>query len=126
MSIRYSNADLHSAEIALRKSLSELTLDFGASLAGAPSNRQTGGEDLRGRALSWIERNWGQLQSLVCGAPALAKLGQSAVDVCAIADAIGALVNKPMGFTVAAILLKYGVERLCNPMRDGFEGGLED
>ncbi|HEY6794654.1 MAG TPA: hypothetical protein VI248_08220 [Kineosporiaceae bacterium] len=48
------------------------------------------------------------------GHPDLQSLGDDAADIAAIADLLATLVNKPAAYTVAAILLKRGLQTLCN------------
>ena len=113
MTSESSDDDLNFAVAALSKSEDDLLLDFGMLLAGPGERRDGDHDDFRSRAQNWLHRNHADLRRLICGNVDVKKLSSTAVDLAALADLVAAVVSKPAAFTVAAILLKRGLENLC-------------
>jgi hypothetical protein len=109
----YSTEELSLAAAALSRTEEDLLLDFGTALAGPGAGRDGDFEDLRRRALNWLDRHHNDLKQRLCGSPDLPAFTDGAVDVAAIADLIATLLNKPAAYTVAAIILKRGLHTLC-------------
>ncbi|MBK8463297.1 MAG: hypothetical protein IPL36_09745 [Nigerium sp.] len=107
-----SSTDRALAESAYEATEDELLISLGAALAGSQA-RDEDPQNLSARAEAWFRRNHERLRSTVCGHPALADLTDSFLDVAALADILSAHLNRPTAFTVAAIILKRGVNTWC-------------
>ncbi|MGK5680191.1 hypothetical protein [Actinoplanes sp. URMC 104] len=97
---------------AAELTLDDLYLQLGSEL----SIDGFGGEDrrlLKARAQTWLSANNNRLKEIVC--PRSKEFAETAVDVSALADAISVLVGKPACFTVAAIIVKFGLKNFCAP-----------
>jgi len=105
--------DLAAAQTAAGLTEDQLLLDLGRALAGPGADRDRGTGDLQGDARNWFDRNRDSLRALLCGRPDLHALTDNATDIATIADVLAGTYNKPTVFTIAAILLKRGIHRLC-------------
>lgn len=90
----------------------ELMASLGEMLGGGAS-RDTDPKSSRARAEAWLRRNHERLRSAVCGRLDSHEFGDAVVDIAAVADLFATMLSKPMAFTVAAILLKRGIQTLC-------------
>jgi hypothetical protein len=92
-----------------------LYAQLGAYLVGEPG--QVRGEkldDLIARGRNWMERHRKELADRVCGDPVVREAAlQKVQDLGAVADAIAGISGDPPAYTVAAILLGWGIETLC-------------
>jgi hypothetical protein len=74
-------------------------------------------EGNRESAQRWLGRNMASLQRVICGNPAVQTLtaqdNDALAEVGAVADLLADLLGRPIGATVAAILVKQGLRRLC-------------
>ena len=72
-------------------------------------------QDFMKWAENWLQRNGEALKEGICGTSLLdATQGDELLEFAAIADFVAAtLLNRPAAYTVAAIVVKYGVGRLC-------------
>ncbi len=102
---------------ALEMNSNDLLAELGAELIGASTANLKDGEldDLRLRARNWLARNWQELRKLICRNPAvLAVRGDEMLEVMAVADLIIEVwLQKPGAIAVAAIISKFGLNRLC-------------
>ncbi|WP_018348381.1 hypothetical protein [Longispora albida] len=68
-----------------------------------------------GRA--WFTANLGRLRAAVCGAPAITAFRADKADVAttisAVADLVASVTSAPAACTVATLLVRYGLNRLC-------------
>ncbi|MBK6886871.1 MAG: hypothetical protein IPH03_10835 [Tetrasphaera sp.] len=108
-----SEADRALAAQAASANEVDLLLQLGEALAGEPA-RDSNQQNLMSRAEDWLSRNRERLKEAICGNPALTDLGDSMVDVATLADVLGAQLNRPTAFVVAAILIKRGIGALCS------------
>jgi hypothetical protein len=111
----YTADELALAATAAARTEDELVLDFGLALAGPGASRDGDPDDLRGRVNNWFERNRRELTDRLCGHPTLKQLTDATLDTAAIADLIAGMTGTVPAYTVAAILLKRGLDRLCQP-----------
>ena len=81
-----------------------------------PSTVGVGPED-DGRAESaaraWVRAHWAELRNRVCGKDAGGQATTALVEFSAVADAVAGLLHGPAVATLTAIIVKYGVKRLC-------------
>lgn len=104
-------------ESLLQKSKDELFLDLGKELVGKsilPKSRN----ELISTAKIWWERNIKLITDAICGSEKLRKLllaenNDDVVLVTAIADLVSGLVTGVSPVTVAALLVKKGVNNIC-------------
>jgi len=108
----YDAAELDEAVRSLTLSEDELLLEFGRTLVGAARGR--GEQDPRRRAANWFTNNQSKLRELICGNEAVLRARQDSEGVMLLAELLGEQLNKPAVFSVAAYLLKRGIDRLCD------------
>lgn len=73
-----------------------------------------GGDDARRLAAiarTWMSANATELRLRIC--PFREQFADRSVDIAAVADALDSFVGRPAGLTVAAIILKIGLEKFC-------------
>ena len=106
----------HRLERLLLLDEDELLDDLGQQLAGigfGPGGDEDDGEAAR----RWLDRNTASLRRMICGNPVLQDLTAESSDTLAeagaVADLLADLLGMPVGATVAAILVKRGLRRLC-------------
>ncbi|MDQ1711478.1 MAG: hypothetical protein QOE45_928 [Frankiaceae bacterium] len=109
----FATDELALAAAAIARTEDDLLLDFGVALAGPGAARDGDVDDLRGRANNWFDRNRDELKNRLCGHPELERLTDTAIDTAAVADLVAALTGKTAAYTVAAIILKRGLNWLC-------------
>jgi hypothetical protein len=94
----------------------ELLDDLGSLLAGAGFGAE-GDENDRESARRWLDRNITSLQKVICGNQTVQKLiasdNNTLAEAAAVADLLAGLLGWPVGSTVAAIIVKHGLGRLC-------------
>ncbi|HZN77947.1 MAG TPA: hypothetical protein VFC00_40570 [Micromonosporaceae bacterium] len=97
--------------------INEVTLDdLYARLGSELDIDGFGGDDIRllkARAMTWMSANRDEIKRRVC--PMHEQFSEATVDAAAIADGLSALVGRPACLTVAAIVLKIGLARYCQP-----------
>jgi hypothetical protein len=108
----YQPAELDAAERSLGLSEDALLLEFGRTLVGAA--RGSGEQDPRRRAENWFTNNQSKLRELICGNEAVRRARQDPEGVMLLAELLGEQLNKPAVFSVAAYLLKRGIDWLCD------------
>jgi len=98
----------HDLERLLLLNDDELLDELGDQLAGIGFGP---GEDEGNResARRWLGRNMASLRRVICGNPVVQTLTAQDNDADLLADLLG----KPVGATVAALLVKRGLGRLC-------------
>lgn len=94
----------------------ELLDDLGKQLTGIGFGPE-GDEDDRESAKRWLDRNLASLRKVICGNQTVQTLTASENDtlteVAAVADLLADQLGWPVGSTVAAIIVKRGLGRLC-------------
>lgn len=101
------------SEAAAGRSEDDLLADLGLVLAGGPDASRDGSlEEFRDRAENWIDRHRQALKERLCK-PDRDKYETAALEISAVADAISGLLNGPAIYTLAAILVKRGLDQLC-------------
>jgi hypothetical protein len=94
----------------------ELLDDLGRQLVGFGFGAERD-EDDRESAKRWLDRNLASLRRVICGNQAVQNLTASDNDTlaeaAAVADLLADLLGWPVGSTVAAIIVKRGLGRLC-------------
>ncbi len=91
----------------------DLLLELGQQLVPDP-NRDNDPTDLKNRARDWLNRERRALAELLCGNPAVKHLHNNAADIAVLADMIATATGRPPVYTVAAIILKRGLDWLCS------------
>lgn len=109
----YTPEEIALSTAAMARSENDLLLDLGILLAGPGASRDGDPDDLLGRANNWFDRNRREMAKRLCGHPDLQQLTDGIVDASAVADLIADLTGKTAGYTVAAIILKRGLNWLC-------------
>lgn len=92
----------------------DLLIRLGEQLA--PPGPGIGPEDedrAESAARAWLRAHWQELRNRICGADEGRTAAGRATDASAVVDAISGYLDGPVVFTVAAIMLKVGLERIC-------------
>ncbi|MFF9178958.1 hypothetical protein [Streptomyces sp. NPDC014793] len=100
-------------EELLSSSLDQLIVRLGGELLA--SDVSLGPEEARGRQYggSWLKERWESIRRQLCGTVGDSLSGDLARDIGTVADVLSATFHGPIVFTVSAIVVKYGVDRLC-------------
>jgi len=112
MSDKLSSTDRAMIEAVVGSTEDQLLESLGEMLGGG-AVRDTDPQGARARAEAWLRRNHERLRDAVCGRFNEHAFQDSVADIAAIADVLAASFNKPTAFTVAAILLKRGLQTFC-------------
>ncbi|MFJ2162836.1 hypothetical protein [Streptomyces sp. NPDC087856] len=101
-------------EELLSSGLDELIVRLGGQLLSADVSLGPE-EEARGRQYgsSWLAERWESIRRQLCGTVGNRLTGDLSTDIGAVADVLSATFHGPVVFTVSAIVVKYGVERLC-------------
>ena len=76
-------------------------------------------EELISKGKKWLQGNWNALHDTVCASPQIRELvekaGSKSQLILAVSDLITGLVTGVTPITVAYLLTKTGIEKLCEP-----------
>jgi hypothetical protein len=101
-------------EELLSSSLDQLIVRLGGDLLATDVSLGPE-EESRGRQYghNWLAEKWDSIRQQLCGKVSDQLTGDLATDIGAVADVLSASFHGPVVFTVSAIVVKYGIGRLC-------------